>query len=58
MGSGLFDRFSSARRTLGRGSIRRKNDFGYGDDDANTDTRSLMDITNERKKSGDNWRSR
>ena len=35
MGSGLFDRFSSARRTLGRGSIRRKNDFSYGDDDAN-----------------------
>lgn len=47
LGSGLFDRFSSARKTLGRNSTRRKNE---------EDEISLDD--SEKKQKGDNWRAK
>lgn len=55
LGSGLFDRFSSARKTLGRGSLRRRKD-------SDEDTKSLYDAGNERKSSkvggGSDWRAK
>ena len=48
LGSGLFDRFSSARKTLNRSSIRKKKD---------DDTISLSDAT-DRKSDNSNWRNK
>ena len=48
LGSGLFDRFSSARKTLNRNSIRKKKD---------DDTISLSDAT-DRKSDNSNWRNK
>merc|ERR550534_2793587 len=45
---GIFDRFSSARKTLNRNSIRKKKD---------EDTVSLQDVT-ERKSDNSNWRNK
>merc|ERR1719420_651801 len=45
---GIFDRFSSARKTLNRNSIRKKKD---------EDTVSLHDVT-ERKSDNSNWRNK
>ena len=53
LGSGLFDRFSAARKTLTRGSVRKKREDGDGD------TKSLNEVAlNEQKKSSGDWRSR
>merc|ERR1719336_1775179 len=48
LGSGLFDRFSSARKTLNRSSIRKKKD---------EDTVSLSESL-ERKSDSSNWRNK
>merc|ERR1719336_459779 len=48
LGSGLFDRFSSARKTLNRSSIRKKKD---------DDTVSLSESL-ERKSDSSNWRNK
>merc|ERR1719336_963920 len=48
LGSGLFDRFSSARKTLNKSSIRKKKD---------DDTISLSDAT-DRKSDNSNWRNK
>ena len=45
---GMFDRFSSARKTLNRNSIRKKKD---------EETVSLIDVT-ERKSDNSNWRNK
>lgn len=50
LGSGLFDRFSNARKTLTRGSIRKKKD---------EDTQSLHgDLITDRKTTDGNWRNK
>ncbi|XP_040568629.1 uncharacterized protein form3 isoform X3 [Lepeophtheirus salmonis] len=52
LGSGLFDRFSNARRTLTRGSIRRR-------EEDEGDTKSLNDMSPDKSKSSKaDWRSR
>lgn len=49
LGSGLFDRFSSARKTLqGRSSLRRKKD----------EEEILIDQETDKKLKSDNWRSK
>ena len=51
IGNGLFDRFSAARKTLTRGSTRRKKE--------DEDTKSLNESVNlEKKSSVSDWRSR
>ena len=50
IGNGLFDRFSAARKTLTRGSTRRKKD--------DEDTKSLNEVNLEKKSSVSDWRSR
>ncbi len=53
LNAGLFDRFSAARKTLGRGSIRRAN---KKDEE---DSKSLNDVSLEKKSSlTSDWRSR
>merc|ERR1719431_1360898 len=48
LGTGLFDRFSTARKTLTRGSMRKKKD---------EDTQSLHE-SQDRKADGANWKSK
>lgn len=48
LGTGLFDRFSTARKTLTRGSMRKKKD---------EDTQSLHE-SQDRKSDGANWKSK
>ena len=49
LGSGLFDRFSSARKTLqGRSSLRRKKD----------EEEALIEQDTDKKLKSDNWRSK
>merc|ERR1719336_845940 len=48
LGSGLFDRFSSARKTLNKSTIRKKKD---------EDTVSLSE-TSDRKSDSSNWRNK
>merc|ERR1719471_2718100 len=48
LGSGLFDRFSSARKTLNKSTIRKKKD---------DDTVSLSETT-DRKSDNSNWRNK
>ena len=52
LGNGLFDRFSSARKTLTRNSMRRKNQEGEenGGQSANDDA--------DKRKSDSNWRAK
>ena len=49
LGSGLFDRFSTARKTIGRNSIRRKKD---------EEEQNNNDLEADKKLKGDNWRSK
>lgn len=50
LGSGLFDRFSTARKTLGRGSVRKKKE---------EDTQSLHgDLVGDKKSDNTNWRTK
>merc|ERR1719431_2164502 len=48
LGTGLFDRFSTARKTLTRGSLRKKKD---------EDTQSLNE-SQDKKSDGSNWKSK
>ena len=48
LGTGLFDRFSTARKTLTRGSMRKKKD---------EDTQSLHE-SQDKKSDGSNWKSK
>lgn len=55
LGSGLFDRFSSARKTLNRGSIRRKKEDG----DAAAEEKERDDqLSFEKKASIGDWKNR
>merc|ERR1719474_2257696 len=48
LGTGMFDRFSTARKTLTRGSMRKKKD---------EDTQSLNE-SQDKKSDGSNWKSK
>jgi hypothetical protein len=57
LGSGLFDRFSSARKTLTRSSTRRsKKDDGSGEDSGPTTL--AADESADKRRSDSNWRSK
>lgn len=60
---GLFDRFSTARRTLGRGSMRRnKNEMAFSEEDEDRERQkkrlSLDQRADATSSSGADWRSK
>ena len=56
LGSGLFDRFSSARKTLTRSSTRRSKEGSGGDD--TTSLAAPDDLADSKRKPDSNWRAK